>query len=200
MDRMRMGITSQKCGPILNVIGGFTMDRPMPNFAFNVMSYMFKLRDLLSPCDNVLEEVNIEPGFRVLDYGCGPGGYIVGAAERVGRSGKVYALDIQPLALRYVQDIARKKRLTNIETILSDCKTGLPDNSVDIVLLYDIFHMLSEPQAVLAELHRVLKDGGMLSLNDHHMSEDDIIAGVTNIRLFELMSKGKHTYSFSKQA
>jgi ubiquinone/menaquinone biosynthesis C-methylase UbiE len=181
-------------------MGGIAVDKPMPNFAFSVMSYMFKLRDLLSPRDKVLEEVNIVSGFQVLDYGCGPGGYITGAAERVGESGKVYALDIQPLALQYVQDIARKKRLTNIETILSDCKTELPDNSVDVVLLYDIFHMLSEPQAVLAELHRVLKDGGMLSLNDHHMSEDDIIAGVTNSRLFELMSKGKHTYSFSKQA
>jgi ubiquinone/menaquinone biosynthesis C-methylase UbiE len=175
------------------------MDKPMPNFAFNAMSYMLKLRDLVSPRDQVLEEVNIEPGFRVLDYGCGPGGYIAGTAKRVGQSGKVYALDIQPLALQRVQDIARKKQLTNVATILSDCKTGLPDNSVDVVLLYDIFHMLSKPQAVLAELHRVLKEGGTLSLNDHHMDEDDIIAGVTNGRLFELVREGKHNYSFSKQ-
>ncbi len=175
------------------------MDRPMPNLVFNGMSLIFKIRNFILPPKKILEEVEIKPGFRVLDYGCGPGGYIAGAAERVEKSGKVYALDIQPLALQRVQDIARKKRLANVETICSDCQTGLPDNSVDVVLLYDIFHMLSEPQAILAELHRVLKDDGTLSFSDHHMDEDDIISGVTKSWLFSLVREGQHTYSFSKQ-
>jgi len=44
-----------------------------------------------------------------------------------------------------------------VETILSDRKTGLPDNSIDIILLYDTFHGLSEPNMVLEELCKVLK-------------------------------------------
>ncbi len=175
------------------------MDKLVPNFAFNMMSYMFKLRDLVSPREQVLREVGIQPGFRVLDYGCGPGGYLVGVAELVGRSGKIYALDIHPLAVRRVQSIAEKKQLTNVETIRSNCGTGLPDNGVDIVLLYDVFHALNDPQAVLAELHRVLKKNGTLSFNDHHLDEDTIISGVTSSQLFRLARKGKHTYSFSKQ-
>ncbi len=51
-------------------------------------------------------------------------------AELVGKSGKIYALDIYPLAIQSVQRIASKKQLTNLETICSDCKTGLPDNGV----------------------------------------------------------------------
>ncbi len=174
------------------------MDKPMPSLVFTMMSSMFKLRDLLSPREEILKEANIKPGFRVLDYGCGPGGYVTGAAELVGKSGKVYALDIHPLAIQRVQSIARKKQLTNVETICSDCQTGLPDSSVDIVLLYDIFHMLSDPQAILAELHRVLKPNGTLSLLDPHINEDTITSGVTSGQLFRLSKKGKRTYSFLK--
>ena len=174
------------------------MDKPMPNLAFNVMLYIFKLRDMLRPRDEILKETDIEPGFRVLDYGCGPGAYVAGTAELAGESGKVYALDLQPLAIRRVREIARKKQLANVETIRSDCQTGLQDNSLDVALLYDVFHTLGEPQAVLTELHRVLKKGGTLSFSDHHMSEDEIISGVTDGLLFKLSRKGERTYQFER--
>jgi ubiquinone/menaquinone biosynthesis C-methylase UbiE len=174
------------------------MNKPMSNLMFNGMSFFFKLRDLSLSRKKILQEVSIKPGFHVLDYGCGPGGYVTGTAELVGESGKVYALDIHPLAVQRVQDIARKKQLTNVEPICSDCKTGLPDNSVDVVLLYDVFHGLSNPQAILAELHRVLKENGILSFSDHHMDEDAIISGVTGGQLFELSREGERTYHFSK--
>ena len=175
------------------------MDKPTPNFAFNVMSYVFKLRDLVLSREKILQEVNIQPGFRVLDYGCGPGGYVADAARLVGESGKVYALDLHPLAIQRVQDIARKKQLANVETICSDCKTGLPDNSIDVVLLYDVLSWLSGQQAILTELHRILKKDGILSFSNHHMSYDEIVSRVTGGQLFRLVSKGKHTYSLSKQ-
>jgi ubiquinone/menaquinone biosynthesis C-methylase UbiE len=168
----------------------------MPNVAFNGMSLIFKVRDLVSPPRKSLEEAGLVLGDRVLDYGCGPGGYVADAAEMVGESGKVYALDIHPLAIERVRSIVAKKGLTNVETIRSDCRTGLPDGSLDVVLLYDIFHMLDNPQAVLAEMHRVLKPDGLLSFSDHHMHEDDIIAGVTGDRLFTLVEKGEKTYTF----
>ena len=174
------------------------MDKPVSNLQFNGMSFFFKVRDLSLPRKKVLQEVNIKPGFHVLDYGCGPGGYVTDTAELVGESGKVYALDVHPLAVQRVQDIARKKQLTNVQTICSDCRTGLPENSVDVVLLYDVFHGLSNPQAILAELHRVLKESGALSFSDHHMDEDAIISGVAGSQLFELSRKGERTYHFSK--
>ena len=86
-----------------------------------------------------------------------------------------------------------------METILSDCKTGLPDNSIDVVLLYDIFHELSEPDRVLEELHRVLKPNGILSFSDHHMKENEIVSKVTSRGLFSLSRKGERTYSFLKE-
>jgi ubiquinone/menaquinone biosynthesis C-methylase UbiE len=175
------------------------MDKPMSNFLFQFMSVGYKFRDFFLPRKNILKEMGIKPGFQVLDYGCGPGSYIAPLAKLVEESGKVYALDIHPLAIQKVQDIASKKRLGNVETILSDCQTGLPDNTLDAVLLYDAFHHLSDPNGVLKELHRVLKPDGILSFGDHHMEEKEIVAELTKDQLFRLLKKGQGTYTFLKK-
>ena len=174
------------------------MNKPMSSLGFKLMSLVFKVRDFMGPRQDVLKEAGIEPGFCVLDYGCGPGSYVVPLAQLVGASGEIYALDIHPLAIREIQKKATQKAIKNLKTIESDCNTGLPDNKVDVVLLYDTFHNLSRPDDVLQELHRVLKPDGTLSFSDHHMNEKDIRTGVTNTGLFKLLTKGKKTYSFSK--
>ena len=171
----------------------------MSNFDFQFMSVGYKIRDFFLPRMDILKEVGIKPGFHVLDYGCGPGSYIIPLAELVGESGKIYALDIHPLAIQKVQYIASKKQLKNVEAILSDCQTGLPDNTLDVVLLYDAFHHLSDPDMVLKELHRVLKPDGILSLGDHHLKENKIVSGVTNGGLFRLLKKGQRAYTFLKK-
>ena len=173
------------------------MNKPIM-LPFEAMTVVFKLRDVLIPRTKVLKEVGIEPGFLVLDYGCGPGGYILPTLELVGASGRVYALDINPLAIRMVQKLASSKGLANLQTILSDCATGLTDESIDVVLLYDIFHMLDDPDGILKELYRVLKPGGILSFSDHHMKKEKIVAQVTSGGLFALARKGRKTYSFTK--
>ncbi|MEA1907980.1 MAG: methyltransferase domain-containing protein, partial [Euryarchaeota archaeon] len=65
-----------------------------------------------------------------------------------------------------------------------------------VALLYDVFHKLSDPDSVLEELHRVLMPDGILSFSDHHLKEDELVSGVTGGELFELLEKGKKTYSF----
>jgi len=173
----------------------------MSNFFFNLCRWAtnFVISSCPAPRKNILKEVGIKPGFHVLDYGCGPGSYITPLAELVGESGKVYALDIHPLAIQKVRDIASKKQLANMETILSDCQTGLPDNTLDAVLLYAAFHHLSDPDVVLKELHRVLKPEGILSFSDRHMKEKKIVAALTNSGLFRLLKKGQRTYTFLKK-
>jgi ubiquinone/menaquinone biosynthesis C-methylase UbiE len=175
------------------------MDKPMSDLHFKFMSFGYKFRDLFIPRKNILQEVGIKPGFHVLDYGCGPGGYIIAAAALAGTSGRIYALDIHPRAIQRVRRIVVKKRLTNVETILSDRKTGLPAKSVDVALLFDILHSLSKPDGVLKELHRILKPKGILSFNDHHMKEGEIVSRITRGKLFRLSSKGKKTYRFLKE-
>jgi len=176
------------------------MDKLTLNLHFKLMSLTFRFRDLFFPPENILEEVGIKPGYYILDYGCGPGSYSIAAAKMVRSKGKVYALDINPLAIKKVKSIASKKNLTNIKTIHSDYATGLSDESIDLVLLYDTLHELKEQDNVLEELHRVLKPEGILSLSDHHIKEDEIIPKITNKGLFRLARKDKRTYNFLKVA
>nr|AEI30567.1 methyltransferase type 11 [uncultured microorganism] len=158
----------------------------------------FKLRDFLFPRADTLKEAQIKSGFHVLDYGCGPGSYILSLAQIVGDTGKVYAVDIHPLAVKKINAIISKRRLKNVESICSDCKTGLPDNSIDVVLLYDALHALNNSNKVLEELHRVLKPGGILSLRDHRMRADEIVNKITKNAYFQFLKKSKKTYTFRK--
>jgi ubiquinone/menaquinone biosynthesis C-methylase UbiE len=174
------------------------MSKPVSNLGFTLMSLSFKFRDLIKPRRDILVEAGIKPGFKVLDYGCGPGSYTVIAAELVGTDGKVYALDVHPLAIKKVQGLAAKKGLGNIESILSDCATGLENGSVDVVLLYDVYHGLGNPEAVLQEIHRVMRPDGLVSFSDHHMKDSEIVPEVRKTGLFKLSGKGRKTYSFIK--
>jgi len=174
------------------------MDDPSSYSHFKGMSFFFKIRDLFLPRKNVLAEVGIQPGYHVLDYGCGPGSYIAPLAKFVGEAGQIYALDVHPLAVQKVQRIASKKGFSSVHTIHSDCQTGLPDQSIDVVLLYDTLHELEEAEKVLMELHRVLKQDGTLSLSDHHLKDDDIQSQMHSKGLFKLSKKGKKTFSFVK--
>jgi ubiquinone/menaquinone biosynthesis C-methylase UbiE len=174
------------------------MDKPMSGLSFRVMTLLLKIRDSIRPRVNVLTEADLKAGNSVLEFGCGPGSYTVIAAGMVGTAGRIYALDIHPLALRSVERRAAKRGLTNIETILSNGATGLEDSSIDVVLLYDVFHDLDDPNSVLQELHRVLKPVGFISFSDHHMKEPDIISKVTGSGLFKLSSTGRITHTFTK--
>lgn len=162
------------------------------------MAAEFKIRDTLKPRKNIIEGVGIKEGFKVLDFGCGPGGYVLPTSKLIGETGKLFTLDVIPVAIDMVKNIIKKNNLKNVETILSNCKTGLPDDILDIALLYDVFHDLENQNAVLQELHRVLKPSGILSFSDHHMKETSIISAITNQGLFKLLMKGKYTYSFIK--
>jgi ubiquinone/menaquinone biosynthesis C-methylase UbiE len=166
--------------------------------SFWLSTFFFSVRNKFNPPAKTVREAGIKPGTYVLDFGCGVGGHTFAAAELVGETGKVYALDINPLAIERVARIAGKKGFVNVDAISSDRETGLDDGCLDVVMLYDTFHVLDEPGKVLVELHRILKPEGILSFSDHHMEENEIIAGVTGGGLFTLSGKGEKTYTFIK--
>ena len=174
------------------------MDKPQSKLSFKAMALIFKLRDLFKSRGEVLVEAGIQRGDTVLDFGCGPGSYIEPLTKMVGPSGKIYALDINPQAIRTVKNFASRNHLANIETIISDQKTGLADNSMDYVLLFDVLHHLTQPDAVLAELHRVLKPDGILAMSDHHMEDEDIKSAIGASGYFRLRTRGINAFLFSK--
>jgi ubiquinone/menaquinone biosynthesis C-methylase UbiE len=133
-----------------------------------------------------------------LDFGCGPGHYTIAAAKMVGANGKVYALDIHPLAVQSVEKKARKAGLTNITTILSDRDTGLPDQSIDIALAYDMIHMVKDKQSLIKELHRVLKQNSILSVLAEHLKVEDVLKILEQDGLFSLKDRQGNLINLNK--
>lgn len=173
----------------------------MSNFSFTMMALVgIPIRNIFMPPNRILAEVEIKPGSHVLDFGCGPGTFTPMIAEKTGSSGIVYALDINPLAVSMIERKARKKGLSNIRTIHSNCFTSLPDNSLDYVICFDVFHCLDNHQEVLSELHRALKPQGIMYFSDHHLKEIEILQRLTAKGLFKFEANGGWTFSFSKGA
>jgi len=157
----------------------------MPGLIFNGMALTFRIRDLLKPPRRVLEPVGLQPGMTVVDYGCGPGSYTLAAAEIVGPAGKVYGVDLHPLAVATVRKKAARRGLTQVEAVQVDgYNSGIPAVSVDCVLLMDMIHMVPDRAALLAEVQRFLKPDGFAYIQVHHTSPDAIRADVERTGLF----------------
>ncbi len=141
------------------------------------------------------EEINlIQEGQTFLDYGCGTGSFTIPAAKIVSPEGKVYALDYFSRQLEIVEEKSKKEGLTNIETILSDSKTGLPDECVDVIWMCDVLHEIKERRAVVEELHRVLRNNGVLVIHDG--MRDDVLSYTEG--LFSLTMKDDKLLRFTK--
>jgi len=174
------------------------MNKNDKDLHFKLMSLEYKIRDFFNPPVNILKGVGIKPGYYVLDFGCGPGSYSISASRIIGDDGKIYALDINPLVIDLIKKISLKKGLSNIETILSDCKTNLSDNSIDAIILFDVFHELDDKVKVLKELYRVLKPDGVLFMSDHHLTGENIISSLTGSGFFKLSKEKNKIFIFDK--
>jgi precorrin-6B methylase 2 len=111
---------------------------------FRLMSLWFRLRDWFRPPIRILQEVGVESGMTVLDFGCGPGGFSLSAARLTGPEGLVYAADVHPFAIKSVQRAADKRGFKNIRTVAGEGLADMQEGSVDIALLYDVLHDLTD--------------------------------------------------------
>ena len=152
------------------------MQKHMSNLLFRLMALEYGTRSKSVDPARLLREAGLRPGMHVLDFGCGPGRYAIPAAKIVGSEGRVYALDIHPLAWSMVQKMADKQRLRNLQLIRSDSDTGLDPLSIDVVLLYDVLHDVDDKPRVLKEVRRVLKPSGILSYKDHNLSGEPLVS------------------------
>lgn len=118
--------------------------------------------------DEILAALDLREGMAVADVGAGTGLYTLALAERVGPKGKVHAVDVQAYFLDHIGQKARKAELRNIELVRATQESvGLPEASVDLVLMCDAYHHVERPAAYLASLHRALRPGGRLVVIDY---------------------------------
>jgi SAM-dependent methyltransferase len=124
--------------------------------------------------NRVMDVLGIAAGKSVADIGAGSGWFTVRAARRVGADGLVYAVDINPEAVRYVGERARKEQLQNVKTILSKADDPLlPAGSVDAVLLLKTYHEVAQPVVLLRNLRGALRPGAKVGVIDRNGNGED---------------------------
>jgi ubiquinone/menaquinone biosynthesis C-methylase UbiE len=152
-------------------------------------------RDERLQINRVMDILAIGPGKRVADIGAGSGWFTVRAAKRVGDTGMVYAVDINPEAVRSIDDRANKEKLRNVKTVLSRADDpSLPTAAIDAVLLLKTYHEVENPVALLQNLRASLRPGTKVGIIDrngngenHGVSRDVVLreASQAGFRLVE---------------
>jgi ubiquinone/menaquinone biosynthesis C-methylase UbiE len=142
--------------------------------------------------EKALAALHLGPGMFVGDVGAGTGFYSLRMAQMVGPNGKVFSNDIQAPMLERLQKNAATHNIHNIETVLgTESNPNLPTNTLDLVVMVDVYHELSRPQRMLDSIRSSLKPDGRLVLlefrkedptvpirPEHKMSVDEVKAEV----------------------
>jgi SAM-dependent methyltransferase len=124
-------------------------------------------RDQKLHINEVMELLGVSPGKSVADIGAGSGWFTVRAARRVAPLGTVYAVDVNPEAIQYVEERAKKEQLTNIRTVLDMADDPrLPVDSVNAVLLLKTYHEVAQPVALMKKLRSALRPGARVGIID----------------------------------
>jgi ubiquinone/menaquinone biosynthesis C-methylase UbiE len=132
-------------------------------------------RDLEENPDRAIDVLKLEKGSTVADVGAGSGYMTVKLAKKVGPQGKVYANDIQQGMLDLLSKRVTKSKLTNVSTVLgTQDDPKLPADTIDLVIMVDVYHELSQPQVMLRHIRDSLKPGGRLVLLEYRKEDPDI--------------------------
>ncbi len=123
----------------------------------------------------LLAALELKEGQALCDFGCGNGFYTLQLAKRVGPRGAVYAVDIQPEMLALLEERAGPRGLDNVKPVLAaEDDAGLPPDTFDLVLMVDVYHELSDPEAVLAMVSTSLKPDGRVVVVEFREEDPEV--------------------------
>lgn len=124
-------------------------------------------REIFHQREKIVAAVGLKPGMAMADIGAGTGLFTLPFAQAVGPKGHVYAVDIAKNFLSHIQARAVQAHAANVSTVqCTDRSVELPESSLDLAFICDVYHHFEHPQASLASLHKALKSGGELVLID----------------------------------
>lgn len=117
-----------------------------------------------------IQHLNLREGMYVADFGAGSGHYTFVVSGIVGEGGKVYAIDIQRDLLQRLKNHAQAEHRENIEIVHGDFEeiggSRLRDQSIDAVIVSNVFFQIERRKTMIEEVRRVLKPGGKVLLID----------------------------------
>jgi len=132
-------------------------------------------RDIEEEPNRALDALSLKRGEVVADVGAGSGYMSVRMAKRVGNEGRVYAEDIQPEMIALLDKRLQREKITNVVPILgliNDPK--LPAETIDLIILVDVYHEFSEPQLMLRGMRAALKPNGRLVLLEYRKEDPSV--------------------------
>src|SRR5258708_7298475 len=120
-------------------------------------------RDQEAPPSKLLPPLKMKSGDVVVDMGSGSGYYTVRLSKIVGDKGKVHAVDVQPEMLAILGKRLKSEKVTNVELVKgTETDPKLPANSVDLILMVDVYHEFTHPYEMTEAMVKSLKPGGRL--------------------------------------
>jgi ubiquinone/menaquinone biosynthesis C-methylase UbiE len=124
--------------------------------------------------DQVVEQMKLRPADVVADVGAGTG-YFSFRISRVVKQGKVFAVDIQPEMLAVIEKRKKELKVDNVIAVKSEeTEAKLPDNSVDVALLVDVYHEFSFPREMMLTVVKALKPGGRVVQIEYRGEDRDL--------------------------
>lgn len=139
----------------------------------------------------LLKNLAVKPGMVIADIGAGSGYHSVLLSKMVG-SGKVFAVDVEPEMIAYLNKRIKQEKLSRIVPVLStEQKVSLPENTIDMMLLVDVYHEFSYPYEMALSMRSALKPGGKIVLVEFR-SEDLTVP----IKTIHKMSKAQAIKEF----
>jgi len=124
-------------------------------------------REIFHERERIVAALGLKPGMVVADIGAGTGLFTLSFSEAVGETGKVYAVEIAKNFIAHIKARAARANAANVETILcTERSVELPEASIDLAFICDVYHHFEFPAASLATLHKAIKPGGELVLID----------------------------------
>ena len=125
--------------------------------------------------DQALDAIGVQSGSTVADIGAGVGYFTWRLAARVGTGGVVYGEDIQQRMLDQLTKNMSARHLTNVRAVLGTTEDPkLPANSIDLVILVDVYHEFSEPEKMLDRIREALKPGGRIVFLEYRAEDPNV--------------------------
>lgn len=149
-----------------------------------------------------LDRLDLSPGMRVIDVGCGPGRLTIPVAKALEPDGEVVALDIQEGMLERIRKRSDAAGLRNIQPIRGGIgQVEIESNSFDRALLVTVLGEIPDREAALREIYRILKPGGVLSITeifpDPHYQTRSTVRTLCEAAGFQLAKEFGHVLAFT---
>ncbi len=122
----------------------------------------------------LLKNLSVKPGMLIADIGAGSGYHSALLSKMVG-TGKVFAVDVEPEMIAYLNERIKQEKLSRIVPVLStEQKLPLPENTIDMMLLVDVYHEFSYPYEMTLSMRAALKPGGKLVLVEFRSEDPNV--------------------------